>query len=68
MMGMISKPAFAKIDKAALAGNVQAKELVSYWVGQGVGLISGVASAGSVVQTFKEEFLDASERLNGFLG
>jgi NAD(P)H-dependent flavin oxidoreductase YrpB (nitropropane dioxygenase family) len=68
MMGMISGPAFAQIDKAVQGGNAEANDLVSYWVGQGVGLIDSVTSAGSVVQTFKEEFLQATERLGDFLG
>jgi NAD(P)H-dependent flavin oxidoreductase YrpB (nitropropane dioxygenase family) len=68
MMGMISGPAFAQIDKAVQGGNAEAIDLVSYWVGQGVGLIDSVTSAGSVVQTFKEEFLQATERFGDFLG
>ncbi len=59
LMGMLSQPAFARIDKAAEGGNAQARDLVSYWVGQGVGLIDGVRSAGAVVQEFKAEFADA---------
>lgn len=58
-MGLISQPAFAAIDRSVLAGNPRARELVSYWIGQGVGLVDGIKSAGSVVQEFKEEFADA---------
>lgn len=68
MMSLISSPAFKRIDKAAQAGNPKARELVTYWVGQGIGLVDGVTSAGSVVQSFKEEFLDAMERLNSSIG
>lgn len=64
IMAMISIPTFARIDKAAEAGNVLAKELVSYWVGQGVGLVDAIRPAGTVVREFKEEFADAIERLN----
>ena len=63
LMAMISMPAFARVDRAAEAGNQQAKELVSYWVGQGVGLIDSVRSATSLVQSFKQEFADAVENL-----
>ncbi|MET0378321.1 MAG: nitronate monooxygenase [Spongiibacteraceae bacterium] len=57
-MGMISQPAFNKIDKAVEGGHKEALPLVSYWVGQGVGLIDAVKSAHTVVQEFKEEFAE----------
>lgn len=63
IMAMISIPTFARIDKAADAGNVAAKELVSYWVGQGVGLIDAVRPAAAVVREFQQDFADAIERL-----
>ena len=63
LMGMVSEPAFAKIERAVEAGNPQARELVSYFVGQGVGLIEEVRPARAVVQTFREEFVEAIERL-----
>jgi hypothetical protein len=40
-------------------GNEPARELVSYFVGQGVGLIDQVRSAKGVVQDFREEFAEA---------
>lgn len=58
-MSMISLPAFAEIEKAAASGNAQARDLVSYWVGQGVGLVDSVRSATAVVQDFKQDFADA---------
>lgn len=58
-MGMISQPAFDRVDKAVEGGNQSALPLVSYWVGQGVGLVDSVKSAGAVVQAFKEEFAEA---------
>jgi NAD(P)H-dependent flavin oxidoreductase YrpB (nitropropane dioxygenase family) len=59
IMGLVSTPAFAAIDKAAAAGNPKAREMVSYFVGQGVGLVDGVRSAKSVVQSFKEDFAES---------
>ena len=59
LMGMVSEPSFQKIEKAVLGGNQQARELVSYFVGQGVGLIDQVRSARGVVQEFREEFAAA---------
>ena len=64
LQSIISRDAFNSIDRAAAAGNPQARDLVSYFVGQGVGLIDSVKSAGSVVQEFKEEFLEAIEHMN----
>ena len=61
---LISEPALRGVDRAAAAGNPKAREMVTYFVGQGVGLIDSVRSAGQVVQTFKEEFLEAVEALN----
>ena len=60
---LVSTEAFVAIDKAAAAGNQQARELVSYFVGQGVGMIDSVKSAGAVVQEFKTEFLEAVEHM-----
>lgn len=64
---MVSEPALALIDREAEKGNAQAKSLATYWVGQGVGLLTQEKSARAVVQEFKEDFLVAHERLNGFL-
>jgi NAD(P)H-dependent flavin oxidoreductase YrpB (nitropropane dioxygenase family) len=64
LMGMVSEPSFARIERAAEAGNAQARELVSYFVGQGVGLIEEVRPARAVVQAFREEFVAAVESLN----
>lgn len=63
LMGMVSEPAFRRIEQAAAAGNADARQLVSYFVGQGVGLVSEVRPARAVVQAFREEFVEATERL-----
>lgn len=68
LMGMVSEPAFARIERAAEAGNTEARELVTYFVGQGVGLVEEVRPARAIVQTFREEFVEAVERLTGSLG
>jgi NAD(P)H-dependent flavin oxidoreductase YrpB (nitropropane dioxygenase family) len=59
LMGVLVEPVLQQINSAALKGNTQARELVTYFVGQGVGLIDGVKSAARVVQDFKEDFADA---------
>jgi len=60
---MISEPALRLVDKLAQGGHEGARELATYWVGQGVGLMNDTVSAGAVVQRFKEDFLRAYERL-----
>ena len=67
LMSLVSEDALKAADKAAQAGNLRARDLVTGLVGQGVGLMDSVRSAGQVVQDFKEEFLDAVETLNGLL-
>ena len=59
LMGMLSEPAFRRIENAVVNGNESARDLVSYFVGQGVGLIDQVRSAKGVVQDFREEFAEA---------
>lgn len=68
LMGMVSEPSFQKIEKAVVNGNEAARDLVSYFVGQGVGLVEQVRSAKGVVQDFREEFIDAVSGLNAMLG
>jgi len=59
LMPMLTIEPFAAIERAAEAGNSGARELVSYFVGQGVGLVESVQGAGGVVQDFKEGFAAA---------
>lgn len=67
LMGMVSEPSFAHIEKAVANGNQEARELVSYFVGQGVGLIEAERSCRQVVQDFREEFAEAVTGLNALL-
>jgi NAD(P)H-dependent flavin oxidoreductase YrpB (nitropropane dioxygenase family) len=67
LMGMVSEPSFARIEKAVVNGNEQALDLVSYFVGQGVGLVDQVRSARAVVQDFREEFVEAVGGFNAML-
>jgi NAD(P)H-dependent flavin oxidoreductase YrpB (nitropropane dioxygenase family) len=67
LQSIISRNAFHAIDRAAAAGNTKARDLVSYFVGQGVGLIDSVKSASAVVQEFKEDFADAIEHMNALV-
>ena len=67
LQSIISRDACNSIDRAAASGNTKARDLVSYFVGQGVGLIDSVRSAGAVVQEFKEEFAEAVEHMNALV-
>lgn len=67
LMSLVSESALAAAAKAAEGGNAKARDLVTYFVGQGVGLIDEVRGATEVVQTFKQEFLEAVERMNELL-
>jgi NAD(P)H-dependent flavin oxidoreductase YrpB (nitropropane dioxygenase family) len=67
LMSLVSENALRSADRAAAAGNVKAREMVTYFVGQGVGLVDSVRPAGQVVQDFKADFLEAIERLDGLL-
>ncbi len=67
LQSLISENALRSVERSAAAGNRQARDMVTYFVGQGVGLIDSVRSAGQVVQAFKEDFLGAVERLDGLV-
>jgi NAD(P)H-dependent flavin oxidoreductase YrpB (nitropropane dioxygenase family) len=68
LQSIISRDAFLSIDRSAAAGNARARDLVSYFVGQGVGLIDSVKSAAAVVQEFKQDFAEAVEHMNALVG
>ncbi|MEL6258183.1 MAG: nitronate monooxygenase [Pseudomonadota bacterium] len=63
LQSFVSEPALRQIDKLSQSGHDGAKTLSTYWVGQGVGLMQQSMSTGQVVQSFKEDFLEAFERL-----
>lgn len=68
LQSLVSEPALRKVDKLSEGGHEGAKALATYWVGQGVGLMNEAMGAGQVVQTFKEDWIAACDRLNGFIG
>ena len=67
LMSLVSEPAIRRIDKAADAGNTAARPLVTYFVGQGVGLVEDIKTARQVVQEFKEDFADALSTINDLM-
>ena len=64
---MVAEPALAKVNQLAEGGHDGAVNLATYWVGQGVGLMTESLSAGTVVKEFKQDFINAYERFEGFL-
>ena len=65
---LISEAPLRTADKVAVKDGAKARELVTYFVGQGVGLIDSVRPAGEVVQDFKREFAEALEEMNALVG
>jgi len=56
---LLSEPALIAAERAAERGNSKARDLVNYFVGQGVGLVDSVKSTREVVREFMEEFAEA---------
>ena len=65
--GLLSRPAMAKIDKLAEGGHAGAKQLATYYVGQGVGLMETPQTTRQVVASFMEDYAEAVERLTATL-
>lgn len=68
LQSIVTGPALARVDQLAEGGHEGARQLATYWVGQGVGLMNRPLSTRAVVAAFMEDFLDAAQRLQGFLG
>ena len=67
LQGLVSEPALKKVDAAAAAGHKGAEALATYWVGQAVGLMNEERSVSDVMMEFKTEYLEAFQRIEGFL-
>ena len=67
LQSLVSEPALSRVNKLAGSGHAGARQLATYWVGQGVGLMTHSISAKQVVFDFMEDFLAAKERLQAFL-
>lgn len=67
LQSLVSEPALGKVIKLAESGHEGARQLATYWVGQGVGMMTQTLSAKQVVYDFMEDFLAAGERLGGFM-
>jgi NAD(P)H-dependent flavin oxidoreductase YrpB (nitropropane dioxygenase family) len=67
LQSLVSGPPLRRIDKLAESGHSGAKQLATYWVGQGVGLMNDPLSTRVVVQNFMEDFASAYEHLQGIV-
>jgi NAD(P)H-dependent flavin oxidoreductase YrpB (nitropropane dioxygenase family) len=63
LQSIVSDTAMSKVLKLANGGHEGARELASYFVGQGVGLMNTSESTRSVVRSFMEDYIQAAERL-----
>jgi hypothetical protein len=64
LQSRIAEPALAKVNKLAEGGHEGARQLSTYFVGQGVGLMNSIQSTRTVMFEFMEDYLKAVERLN----
>jgi NAD(P)H-dependent flavin oxidoreductase YrpB (nitropropane dioxygenase family) len=64
---ILSEPALRAAHRAAERGNKKALELVTYWVGQCVGLVDSVKSSRTVVTEFMEEFAEAIDEMHALI-
>lgn len=55
------------VDKLASGGHEGARELSTYYVGQGVGMMNKPLTTRATMQALREDFLEAYERLGGFV-
>lgn len=63
LQSMVSEPSLRRIDALAARGDSGARDLATYWVGQGVGLMQHRRSARDVVREMTDDYLDAVDRL-----
>ncbi len=63
LQSMLAEPALDRVDTAAAGGHEGARELATYFVGQGVGLLDSVRPARRVVAEMMEDFAAAVARL-----
>ncbi len=64
MQSVVSDTAMSKILKLANGGHGGAKELASYFVGQGVGMMNSTISTRETVREFMEDYIAAVDRLS----
>lgn len=67
LQSVLAEPVLRRLDVLAAGGNAGAQDLATYWVGQGVGLMTRVRPVRQVVLELVEDFIAAAERLGQVL-
>jgi NAD(P)H-dependent flavin oxidoreductase YrpB (nitropropane dioxygenase family) len=67
LQSMVSDTAMSKVLRLANRGHEGAAKLASYFVGQGVGMMTTAMSTRETVRMFMEDYLAAVERLSASL-
>lgn len=67
MQLLLTIPLFEMVERLASGGHAGARDLVSYFVGQGIGLVNEPVSCRQVLKDFRTDFADAAENLLGIL-
>lgn len=67
LQSLVSEAPLAKVNKLAEGGHEGARQLATYFVGQGVGLMNAIQTTRQVVYDFKQDYLEATERLGSLL-
>ena len=67
LQSKVAEPALRKVSQLADAGHEGAKQLATFWVGQGVGMMEQSLSSRQVVYDFMEDFLSANERMKAIM-
>jgi NAD(P)H-dependent flavin oxidoreductase YrpB (nitropropane dioxygenase family) len=68
LQSLLSEPVLHRIDMLAEQGNPGARDLATYWVGQGVGLMNKATTVRDVVYEMAQDFAAAAEHLAEVVG
>jgi NAD(P)H-dependent flavin oxidoreductase YrpB (nitropropane dioxygenase family) len=63
LQSLLSEPALRRIDVLAEQGSEGARQLATYWVGQGVGLMNKATTVRDVIYEMARDYAEAAERL-----
>jgi NAD(P)H-dependent flavin oxidoreductase YrpB (nitropropane dioxygenase family) len=63
LQSLLSEPALRRVDVLAEQGNEGARQLATYWVGQGVGLMNKATTVRDVIYEMAQDYAEAAERL-----
>ncbi|HWF80357.1 MAG TPA: nitronate monooxygenase family protein [Streptosporangiaceae bacterium] len=67
LQSLLSEPVMRRLDVLAEQGNPGARELATYWVGQGVGLMNKATTVRDVIYEMSQDFAEAAEHLASVL-